>query len=310
MNKHQDNIELREFLKSSGNDNVRCIDGYTIVKMNFSDDFILIYRAGYRETFEFKDELQCIGFYNKKTDVIYTLGMYPFDEKDEHVVPFFYSVKAEFNRSIIDKFNEWVNSISKEDAINVHNSTSSDSYTDDEEFLVKDAREAIIAGFTSTTYNNNYEYIDEDADIVLDVMQSCLLTNNDNGVFESVLSNLKEKFHRTVYLNVYTKYKVIEKIIKFESDPNNDVFKLRDMRHSLSLQMQMVRLTINKNGKTLSFKYPVDSLYYRLGNSWLSVFAIPAQERQTYHKMFGDEDLKPLDIIKIEYGKKILYQAN
>ena len=309
MNKHQDNIELREFLKSNGNDSVRCIDGYTIVKMNFSDDFILIYRAGYKETFRFKDELQCIGFYNKKTDNIYTLGMYPFDETDEHVVPFFYSVKAGFDRSIIDKFNEWVNSISKEDATNVYNSISDDCSVDSEDCLVKEAGDAIIAGFTSTTYNNNKDFVD-DTDIVLDVMQSCLLTNNDSSVFESVLSNLKEKLHRTVYLNVYTKYKVIEKIIKFESDPSNDVFKLRDMRHNLSLQMQMVRLTINKNGKVLSFKYPVDSLYYRLGNSWLSVFAIPAQERQTYHEMFGNEDLKPLDIVKIEYGKKVLYQAN
>lgn len=302
MEKQEIGLMLENFCKS--NNATAVIDDKVVVKVPLTENFDLLYYNGYHGAkLNFQSKLECFGFYNKKTDVCYALNSYTF-----YGVEYLKEVRDMKNpvtAEALFKFNQWVNNISANTAYN--NSDAVDEYFVNHT-CNELARKAIIEGFTSETYTREYKL--HDSELELDTMQTCMSTLDPTYVVEELLNSIKTKLSKNVYNFAYGTYLIKDKIAEYETDPTNTIFTLREIRKNLDESMQTVSLTICKDGKTLSFKYPTNCIYYRLDENWLSTYSIPAPERRQFEEMFGrHSDFKPLDIIKITYGKKVLYEA-
>lgn len=303
MEKEKIGLMLEEFCK--GKETLTTIDDMVVVKVPLTKNFDLLYYNGYDGAkLNFQSKLECFGFYNKKTDVCYALNSYTF-----YGVEYLKEIRGMKNHIIAEalfKFNQWVNSISADVAY--ANSDIVDEYFVNH--TCNDlARKAIIEGHTSETYTREYKL--NEGELELDTLQTCMVTLDPTYVIEELVNSLKLKLEKNVYNFVYETYLVKDKIAEYETDPTDSLFTLREMRKNIDVDnMQTVGVTICKDGKTLSFKYPTDSIYYRIDDNWMSTYNIPAPERRQFEEMFGKHaDFKPLDIIKITYGKKVLFEA-
>ncbi|MCL2194355.1 MAG: hypothetical protein FWB76_00170 [Oscillospiraceae bacterium] len=82
----------------------------------------------------------------------------------------------------------------------------------------------------------------------------------------------------------------------------------RIMQAVLDSPAKTVRVTIRKNGKELTVKADAHE-FRRDCTSSYSTWRIAAADRREYERLFGYVDYKPQDIVRIEYGRAVLYEA-
>lgn len=295
--------QLKDFCENK-NQTTAIINNYGLVKMHYNKDFDWIYNTTYiGNGFSFENKLECYGFYNKKTKVLYTLHSYPYYD-----CPFakpITLVKEPVYDEILRQLTEWCYTITPEDAYN-------DDYEVEEYFVEYQCdsmtRKAILNGFTSKDFKMEANF-KKDLTSLTDE-QVCRLTLDTASVIKEVVEALKVKVKRTAYSLACESELIRQRMAQYEANPDDVIFRLAKILKAIDTnKMQMVTLTIRKDGKEMTFKYPTISIHSCIDERWMSEYNIPAKEREIFKETYGrNADFCGKDIIKVEYGKKVLFQ--
>ena len=287
------------------------IDGYLVAKVPYDKTFDFIYTGNYGDkTLTFSTKLEFFAFYNKETKVCYGNNSYPFYD-----IPFIFpknTVIQPIIEEIDREFVEWVNNLNIKDETvdNIAKIWDNVEYWEQYD-KDKEARRAIIEGATSETYKPEYRpYRDKFAEIDLTTDQVLRCTTKPAEVIREVVGNLIKKYDTGITVFLYKTLMLQRRIKYYEESKPNKIFDLARLYACLDRdKMQMVTLTIEKEGKQLSFKYPVQTLMYSIDENWLSTYSIPAQDRAEFERLFGrSADFTAKDIVKVQYGKKVLFE--
>jgi len=93
------------------------------------------------------------------------------------------------------------------------------------------------------------------------------------------------------------------------SDPQHQAHYVKRIIEATSgTQAKTFCLTIRKDGKELTFKVRGDQ--FRFYNDYYTAYYIAASDRKKYEKLFGHKDYYPKEIVRIEYNRVVLYQAD
>lgn len=95
------------------------------------------------------------------------------------------------------------------------------------------------------------------------------------------------------------------------ADTENPVHSVKKIMAALSATLaKTVNVTIRKNGEEFTFKTETDPLR-RDCSSYYSTWSIVAADRRGFERRFGrSSDYHPEEILRITYGKAVLYEAN
>ena len=288
-----------------GKDTTSMIDDRVVAKIGVSKEFDYLYHSEYlADTLSFDTRLEFFGFYNKTSKKLYLNDTYPFS-RIPNTLSISDTLTIPAKSKIVSMFNEWANSISVEEALANGGQV--------EEYFVKYrvdslARQAILSGTTSQDYKPNYSLNKDKIKFTTnDVLD---LSKKSNDVVDRYLAEFKESEKEYVYSYILENTLVREKIEEYEQDPTNTIFTLSKMRKVLNIdKMNMVTITICKDDKTLTFKYPTINLYWGVDENYLSTYNIPAKEREEYYLKFGRiTDFSAKDIVKITYSGKTLFE--
>jgi len=80
------------------------------------------------------------------------------------------------------------------------------------------------------------------------------------------------------------------------------------MQAVLHSSAKTVRVTIRKNDTEFTFKVEADEFRRDCSNTYSS-WRIAASDRREFERLFGRVDYKPQNIVRIEYGQAVLYEA-
>lgn len=96
----------------------------------------------------------------------------------------------------------------------------------------------------------------------------------------------------------------------FIEDAQNRVHFIKRIYYAVtSTDAKAVRVTIRKNGTEFTFKTDADTLRQDCGNSYY-IYRIVAADRREFERLFGrGADYYPEEIVRIEYGRAVLYEA-
>lgn len=111
---------------------------------------------------------------------------------------------------------------------------------------------------------------------------------------------IPEKIIRQRYVQV--------ELAKFNSGEDKHYLAMKQIIKGVPNTCKSVNVTVEREGAELTFKYEARFLRTDCGMHYYA-FHIPAPERAKFEEMFGRHaDFGPLDIKRITYGKKVLYE--
>lgn len=98
-------------------------------------------------------------------------------------------------------------------------------------------------------------------------------------------------------------------LIANPNDPIHAIKRIMDVMRGLNAKT--VNITIRRDGAEGVFKYDADVLRHDCGTSGYSAWRLPRKEVHRFWELFGRYAslFYPQDIVKITYGKKVLYEA-
>lgn len=122
---------------------------------------------------------------------------------------------------------------------------------------------------------------------------------------EFIASNQEEMLYEFLYEDaVLKKYKAI---VERKKDPVHVIKKI--MLAVGKTAAKTVNVTIRKDGTEFTFKTKIDPLCCDC-RSYYDLWHIVAADRQKFEQLFGrNADYKPKEILRITYGRKVLYEA-
>ena len=93
------------------------------------------------------------------------------------------------------------------------------------------------------------------------------------------------------------------------NDPIHAIKRIMDVMQGLNAKT--VNITIRRDGAEGVFKYDADVLRHDCSTSGYSAWRLPRKEAHRFWELFGRyaSSFYPQDIVKITYGKKVLYEA-
>ena len=116
------------------------------------------------------------------------------------------------------------------------------------------------------------------------------------------------KYKENIPEKVVTRRYVREELEKFNNGEYKHYLAMKQIIQAIPNTCKSVNVTIEKEGAELTFKYEARLMRHDCGTHYYA-FHIPAPERAKFEEMFGRHaDFGPLDIKRITYGKKVLYE--
>ena len=116
------------------------------------------------------------------------------------------------------------------------------------------------------------------------------------------------KYKENIPEKVVTRRYVREELEKFNNGEYKHYLAMKQIIQAIPNTCKSVNVTIEKEGAELTFKYEARLMRHDCGMHYYA-FHIPAPERAKFEEMFGRHaDFGPLDIKRITYGKKVLYE--
>lgn len=101
---------------------------------------------------------------------------------------------------------------------------------------------------------------------------------------------------------------VREELAKFNNGEDKHYLAMKQIIKGIPNTCKSVNVTVEKDGAELTFKYEARHMRHDCGMHYYA-WNIPAPERRQFEEMFGRHaDFGPLDIKRITYGKKVLYE--
>jgi hypothetical protein len=101
---------------------------------------------------------------------------------------------------------------------------------------------------------------------------------------------------------------VNKRLNAIKNNPEDPLHKAKQIIKTIKdTDCQTVNVTISKNNILFTFKTEADAL--KNFNQYVSTYKMNAQDRRQFEQLFGrNEDYSFYDIVKITYGKKVLYE--
>lgn len=289
------------------------------------------------KTFDYKDKSKIIVNrvrYNDKLDILYSLNSYggnvfdlntPFkysgiyDKENNKLYDVEYSIryhilKWDYNSekyisadklyTLINKeMNDRISELSKEikdTIVNINEIEIGDEIGD------KDVLNKFIDGVTSETledYHKQFsttkpqdllDYLTDKETFIEEEARDFIIDNTTDILRSLALTEQKRKILKSIEYDKQHPYHKIKRIIDAIKEHN----------------CVTVNLTINKDGIEQTFKYNADALKRGYNSSYLSTYNIEKlSDRNAFEENYGRmADIHYEDIIKITYGKNIIYE--
>ena len=116
------------------------------------------------------------------------------------------------------------------------------------------------------------------------------------------------KYKENIPEKIVTRRYVREELAKFNNGEYKHYLAMKQIIQAIPNTCKSVNVTVEKEGAELTFKYEARLMRHDCGMHYYA-FHIPAPERAKFEEMFGRHaDFGPLDIKRITYGKKVLYE--
>ncbi len=275
-------------------------------KVKYNDKLDILYALfNYRgELFDLSSPFKYSGIYdkekNKLFDIEYSLryDILNWDYNDYRIISSSELYRI-ISQDVNDKIEELI-SINKDDIFNIEN-VEIDKKIEDRDIL-----QDFVDGKTSNTLENFYpKYSTEKPKNIFDYLtdkESLLEKESRDFITKNMTKILRGLFISR------ERRKVLKKI---ENNKNHPYHKIKNIIDAINNNNCVtVNLTINKNGIEQVFKYDAEVIknYYR--NSYLPTYGIVnVKDRRLFEENFDrDYDLHYEDIVKITYGKKVIYE--
>lgn len=154
--------------------------------------------------------------------------------------------------------------------------------------------EATFKDYSTRNSEDLFSYLTDKDEFVEEKAREYILANTTEILRQLALANKQRKVLEAIEQNKEHPFHKIKSIID-AVNKNNCV---------------TVNLTINKNGIEQIFKYKADALRMRHHSSYLAPWNIEKlSDRDKFKENFGESaDLHYQDIVKITYGKKVIYE--
>ena len=102
---------------------------------------------------------------------------------------------------------------------------------------------------------------------------------------------------------------VAKELIALDGNPRSQAHRVKAIMRAMSASAaKTVRVTIRKDGQELTFKAEADQFRRDCG-SYYSSWRIEAAGRREFERLFGRGDYGPEHVLRIEYGRAVLYEA-
>lgn len=125
-----------------------------------------------------------------------------------------------------------------------------------------------------------------------------------NETAKTYLADNEDKIREEIVQNLMTQQRVQE----LKDGKDKFLTAMRNIIQSIPVQCKTVNVTTVIERKELTFKYEASRLRQDCNYDYYAWW-IPAQDRRKFEMMYGShKDFTPMDITKITYGKKVLYE--
>ncbi|MBO5183361.1 MAG: hypothetical protein J6B64_03070 [Bacilli bacterium] len=302
--------ELYEFLKSDDTNKIfKFKENYRamILKIPYDDRIDILCES---VSYSTQDTLPGInikyeyaGFYDKEKDEIFDksyLIRHCILEKD-------YDYNEDYLLSSAYLKKELENDVNN--AIRQHISDSPELFEDftyESNLTEKDVYVDFVEGKTSENYEDTYiTYECFSANEILEY-----ITNKNDYIDEVSRDFIVQKLEK-INMGLVDSKRKRELLKQIENDEGHKIHKIKSIVNSVDLEkMKTVTLTIFKDGIEQEFKYPTFSLRYtEYYNDLYTYDIISPKDRKIFKENYGNNaDLNYEDIVKITYGKNILYE--
>jgi hypothetical protein len=118
------------------------------------------------------------------------------------------------------------------------------------------------------------------------------------------------KFKQDAILTAFLENSAVAKeLIALGGNPRCQAHRVRGIMEAMrGTDAKTVRVTIRKDGQELTFKTEADQFRRDCG-SYYSTWRIEAAGRREFERLFGRGDYGPEHVLRIEYGRAVLYEA-
>lgn len=315
-------MTFNEFLNSE--EKIKEFKDVTIIKINYNEKIDFLYEPSF-DKLELDRDLKFVGLYDKANKKIYS-------SENGYVLTYKESLQSELYNGDINKlYKEIIDKLNIEYKKYIFENTESlleegesafKRYIENESNLTNLKNRAITNYiYDNKIEKNNYKidlenYRNEYKEIVLNYIQEPEKTIDKlyqeyiNKEFKSYIfaeREIKQKEYVGFYLQ---EDKYIENLTKeISNNPSNEQKKKHDIIQAINkIDAQMFNLTVERDNKRISFKYPKDQIYSFYFSSW----RIPeVRTREQVEKMYGRWDREKEifnDIISISYRGKAIYE--
>lgn len=141
-------------------------------------------------------------------------------------------------------------------------------------------------------------YVEHLMDFITDKKATAIMIAEEHH--ERNKDRIPEKIIRQRYVQ--------EELAKFNNGEDKHYLAMKQIIKGIPNTCKSVNVTVEKEGVELTFKYDASQMRSDCRMHYYG-FRIPAPERARFEEMFGrNADFGPLDIKRITYGKKVLYE--
>lgn len=276
---------------------------YVLVKLPLKGEYGIIYvsdsnKAEYLQPYK---DLEYQGFYRKGTAELYN-AQYKLRQlisEEVYEKRSGENLRTDFESEVGEKLDVLIGKFEKD--IRLDESTS-EIQQKRKSYAESQARQVYLKnGSAEFKYHCKYnvQYFEE---IMLDYVmdkEKCV-TRIANEYFENR--------HETIISEIVENLMAKEMYDEMSKGKDEHLKAMRNIIASIEPTYKTVNVTVNIEGKELTFKYEADTLRKDCGSHYCT-WDIQAKDRREFERLYGrNADFTPENITKITYGRKTIYE--
>ncbi len=241
------------------------------------------------------------GLYRRETgqlyDVQYTTRKLIGDDKYKELES--PTLQAEFESQVNERVEEMVAEF--ESDIKLDDTTKSQQESQ-EYYAGESARKIYLQDInTDFTYQCDYNVYDFSNKLMRYILDSETIVKE---TAETYLAENKDEIVEEIVLNLMTQQKIQE----LENGKDKSLTAMKNIIQSIPEGCKTVNVTTVMDGKELTFKHEASNLRNDCRGSY-SNWYMQAKDRREFEAVYGiHRSFTPMDITRITYGKKVLYE--
>mgnify|MGYP006867954176 CR=1 FL=1 len=241
-------------------------------------------------------------------------GVYSHVRREYFDIPYALRDRADENKSIEEVLTEFSRAVSARIAAMVHDAPvpvteEAEEIRDEREYyqkyaLPREARECFFGDAKRLHYQANY-YVSDPSTAEI----AAILNHFEDAVNASAKDFIRKKA-RAINERLWETGLLREEVARMEATPGEYHARRAIMRSIAGQNMKTVNLEIQKGDESTIIK--IEALALRcMDDSYYSPWRMDAPSRYKLVERFGrNTEVYPDDVVKITYGRKVLYERN